>query len=223
MNDLKIGELLQSPAHAHRDAIHIAVIPAIASQKLMAGEWVALAKPPTAEDEPVKIRSLTAGEKAVGIVDPYLTEAVRKNKGCWLFLFPGTVTALRHAWEHPDFRVPIPLNVPAPAAEPLPVPLSPIDRAKTRAEGYLRILFDKFMGESPEKYDETDWEGPKTFEEFLEAMQTYVRSNGHDSTYLNWDTPYEIFDDKMWDMFTVYTGIPVPDDMRSDQPFRCSC
>lgn len=34
----------------------------------------------------------------VGIVDPFLRESVQPSQRFWLFLYPNTVTSLRHEW-----------------------------------------------------------------------------------------------------------------------------
>jgi hypothetical protein len=90
-DNLKLGQIIKDP-NAARDAIHIAVAPAVAGEDLVVGGHV-------------RINGDTAayGEPSVGIVDPYLTEDVRKGQRFWLFLYPQTVTSLRHAWTHPAF------------------------------------------------------------------------------------------------------------------------
>lgn len=65
---------------AGRDAVHVAVIPMTAVRVVQPGERL-----------------------ANGIVDPFLTAPVQPGERFWLCLYPGTVTGMRHAWQHPCF------------------------------------------------------------------------------------------------------------------------
>lgn len=80
-----------------RDAVHIAIAPVVAGMFLRAGARVRLA-PATLN---VIIEAFP--EDAIGIVDPFLSHGVDMDNLCWLFLFPGSVTSLRHEWTHPAF------------------------------------------------------------------------------------------------------------------------
>ena len=91
-----IGNLCNS--EAKRDAIHIAVTPVVAAYELAPGARVGL------------IEGGLAGNSwdPIGIVDPFLKEPVKKGENFWMFLFPNSVTNLRHTWQHPAFKVTIP-------------------------------------------------------------------------------------------------------------------
>jgi hypothetical protein len=79
---------------ARRDAIHIAVAPVVANETLNAGDHVGLTE-----------RGFgTLSEPWVGIVDPFLAAPVERGQRFWLFLYPNTITGLRHVWSHPAFK-----------------------------------------------------------------------------------------------------------------------
>jgi hypothetical protein len=87
---LPIGRLISG--EEGRDAVHVAIAPTTAPCELQPGQHVDRHGNPEAPDvEPV------------GIVDPYLREPVQKGQRFWLFLYPNTVTSLRHEWTHPAF------------------------------------------------------------------------------------------------------------------------
>lgn len=77
-----------------RDAIHLAVEPAIAGERLAAGDHVTL-KDGRAVKAPTGF--------GLGIVDPFLTAAVRPDQRFWLVVYPRKISSLRHVWEHPAF------------------------------------------------------------------------------------------------------------------------
>ena len=72
-----------------RDAVHVAVVAVTAGQTLQPGQRVGI------EDG----RAIPTA-RAIGIVDPFLTEPVNKRERFWLFMMPDTVTDLRHSWTH---------------------------------------------------------------------------------------------------------------------------
>jgi hypothetical protein len=92
-----IGQLIDETAK--RDAIHVAIAPVIAAQRLEPGQRVGLVKKGNSE-----LVGFGPGIASVGIVDPFLPHAVEEGQHCWLFLFPGSVTSLRHEWTHPLFK-----------------------------------------------------------------------------------------------------------------------
>jgi hypothetical protein len=85
-----IGELVEGDAR--RDAIHVAVAPVEAAEDLLPGQHVGL------------VSGLASSASApIGVVDPFLKAPVLKGQRFWLFLYPNTVTSLRHVWTHPAF------------------------------------------------------------------------------------------------------------------------
>lgn len=86
-------------ADARRDAVHIAVAPVVAGTYLLPGDNVTL------DDDGCAYAALP---NTIGIVDPFLRCPVQKGERFWLFLYPGTVTSLRHVWTHPAFTVKVP-------------------------------------------------------------------------------------------------------------------
>ena len=92
----RLGQLIED-GDRRRDAIHIAVAPVTAAEPAYApGQHVGLVQEDNLE---------LAGpcDRAIGIVDPFLAEEVEAGQRFWLFLYPGTVTSLRHIWTHPTF------------------------------------------------------------------------------------------------------------------------
>ena len=85
-NDFPIGD---------RDAVHVAVICAVANCTLNAGE------PVVYKDGKAQLCTSWNEEISVGIVDPFLKEVVREGQKFWLFIKPRTVTSLKHDWDHP--------------------------------------------------------------------------------------------------------------------------
>jgi len=91
MSDIGVGKLLAGDAK--RDAIHVAVAPMTANERLSPGQHIGL------------IGSDWAGhsEAPIGIVDPFLQEDVKPGERFYMFLYPGSITSLRHEWIHPAF------------------------------------------------------------------------------------------------------------------------
>lgn len=94
MDNLKLGQIIEPGREVARDAIHIAVAPAIARGPLYPGDRVDISKEGFA---------FYVDEGGVGLVDPYLKEAVSENEMFWILLYPGSIKGLRHEWSHPSF------------------------------------------------------------------------------------------------------------------------
>lgn len=104
--DIGIGKLIKQ--ERGRDAIHISVAPIEAAHELKPGERVGIHEG----------RAFASGigiVEEIGIVDPFLTHVVLPGQRFYLFLFPGSITSLRHEWEHPAFK-----DVKAVSAAPSP-------------------------------------------------------------------------------------------------------
>lgn len=92
--DTPLGVLL--PDHEHRrDAVHIAIAPVTAAVELEPGQHVGLLEGSKEFAGP--------SDKPLGVVDPFLKEPIQPNQRFWLFLYPETITGLRHVWTHPAF------------------------------------------------------------------------------------------------------------------------
>lgn len=100
----ELGKLIEGTAY--RDAVHIAVAPVVADNCLSPGEHVGI------RDGRVSELFLPH----VGVVDPFLRQDVSKEDRLYLFLYPNTITSLRHVWSHPAFRIMAP-GLPAVPAE----------------------------------------------------------------------------------------------------------
>jgi hypothetical protein len=91
----RVGEIIQAGEAAFRDAIHVAVAPVTAAEDLEPGQRVGLLSRGAAS---------ALAPEPVGIVDPFLRGKVLQGERFYLFLFPGTITGLRHQWTHKAFR-----------------------------------------------------------------------------------------------------------------------
>jgi hypothetical protein len=164
-----------------RDAIHLAVEPAVAGTALTPGESVIL------DDDLLTAFGVPAGE-GVGIVDPFIVGPVPKGAKFWLVVYPRQISSLRHVWEHPSFR---------PSGE-TGVPVA----AKAASEAWLRTYFrDEFhIGD-----DDDDWGDGDTFESLVrklaDADDEYVVVLGSDASGT---IPAEVYDH-----VAIYTGEPV--------------
>lgn len=74
-----------------RDAIHLAVEPVVAGQDMNPGDRISV----------IDGVAWTDYDGAIGIVDPFLAEAVIAGQRFWCVLLPRTINSLRHVWTHP--------------------------------------------------------------------------------------------------------------------------
>lgn len=103
--NIPLGKLITN--EQQRDAIHIAIAPVVANEKLAPGDHIGL------------LPNGKAGEVSspVGVVDPFLTKIVRPGESFWMLLYPNTITGMRHEWEHPAFSPKSDPSIPAPISD----------------------------------------------------------------------------------------------------------
>ncbi len=77
-----------------RDAIHLAVEPCVAGEKLYPGQDIGI----------LDGVATTKAAKMLGIVDPFIKGFVPQGAMFWLVVYPRQITSLRHVWSHPDFE-----------------------------------------------------------------------------------------------------------------------
>lgn len=86
-----LGELITSDKG--RDAVHVAIAPVTATEKLHPGQGLVLV-----DGDPARVKA-AVGEW-IGIVDPFLMAAVFPEQRFWMWMRPGSITSLRHEWTH---------------------------------------------------------------------------------------------------------------------------
>ena len=101
MNDVadKLGTFLNGTEQ--RDAVHIAIAPVVADTELKPGQHIGFVE--KNNFELVGPLSPPSQYPTIGIVDPLLSGVIHKGQRFWMWMYPNTVTSLRHDWEHPSF------------------------------------------------------------------------------------------------------------------------
>lgn len=198
MSTIPLGKLAE--ADAGRDAIHIAVAPVVAAEVLSPGTHIGVDSDGLANPQ----------EKHIGIVDPYLTRAVKAGERFYLCLYPNTITSLRHHWIHPAFKDEGPAP---PEAIPAPVP------DKAASEAWLREYAKRvnpYCAEGGHYYEKT---GLDTSYEVLMADLA-----GNTITYhgIEMHSRGELIDgDELQHHASIVLGRPV--NFSSFEYFSCSC
>lgn len=85
------------PDNSGRDAIHLAVEPVLAGEKMAAGDRIR-------SENGIAYRIYRYdNNEATGIVDPFVSGIIQPGEKFWLVVLPRTITSLRHVWSHPLF------------------------------------------------------------------------------------------------------------------------
>lgn len=180
-----------------RDAIHLAVVPIVASEKVYPGQHL------TATGN-------TVGE-TVGICDPFLPGPVNIGQAFWLVLYPRTITSLRHAWTHPAF----PETAPQIAVDP------DKEASKAYLEDFASRLFSYYGQHSDDpdsgrnEYPEGEGEYGSRLKVLLEGIE-YGGAFGTDIEYGDDLKPSE----ELYRHYEIYTGNAAP---TRPEWFRCAC
>jgi hypothetical protein len=146
-----------------RDAIHIAVLPIVAAERLLPAQHIGLVEGGAGDSE-----------KPLGIVDPFLTAPVRKGQRFWMLLYPRMVTSLRHVWSHPAFEdadgvIGGASALPVAAAEH-PVIAALANEAGLSYEEMLRSAND-YADSGEYRCDGGRWEGVYAGDDFWDAFE----------------------------------------------------
>ena len=191
MSELKLGEIITTPQN--RDAIHVAVAPVYSNQTVYPGQHIGLT---LGSNEIVS----NSGVKLIGIVDPYLKHPIASGDKFWMFLYPQSVTGLRHDWTHPAF-VENKIAVEAPA--------SVIESAKTISKKWMRAWATEHMGE--DYYGEGKLTEQAAYERAIEA--------GHNNHIGPYESARDYIDSTWWDHWEAITGCTG----QRGEYFSCSC
>lgn len=183
---LPIGQLLGP--EVQRDCVHMALAPVFAAHRLSPGTHVGLDSDGRA----------SANAAPIGIIDPFLEGVVRPGQRVFLFLYPGSITSLRHDFTHPAFKDTA-LVEPAPAVSP-----------KSASEVWMRAWAVRHMA-SDYYGDEEPVSEDVAYDRAIEA--------GHRMCVGPYESARDHIDNTWWDHWERITGCKGE---RGDY-FSCAC
>lgn len=187
---LGIGQIITS--EQFKDAIHVAVAPVEAAFDLYPGQHISLNVEGKA----------TPGElrESIGVVDPFLKHKVTTGERFWLFLYPGSITSLRHDWSHPAFQ-----------DATAPVVGNGGGSVMSESEKWMRNWARKHMGE--------DYYGENTYLTEDQAYENAIQA-GHNKHVGPYENARDYIDNTWWNHWETITGCKGD---RDDNYFSCSC
>jgi hypothetical protein len=182
----KLGQLITD--EQHRDAVHIAVAPVVAGMDMSPGEHIGFVGD-----------AYTVGTNArhIGIVDPFLKMAVLAGESFYMFLYPNTITSLKHNWTHPAFEEEDRLK----SMEPTFFKL----QGSVEAERWIADFADNIGS---------------NYSELMEGAEDYLKNGDYlvrGGTFEGYSIP-----DEFWDKFELIKRKRVEEDDRGSF-LSCSC
>jgi len=176
----------------NRDATHIAVLSVTSEGGLLPGQHIGFV--PGSKERVDLALPEDGWPDPLGIVDPLLTTPPKAGEWFWMWMYPGTITGLRHEWDHPALTG-------APTAHKI-----------VTAEAYMRHLADDMSDNVT--YEDLleagdDWaiRGDHTREDTESYQDVYSDfSEGGD----------------FWKYYQIIRGSVVPESDQVC-PFTCSC
>lgn len=179
-----IGKVITDSNEA-RDAVHFAIAPVTLGEDLEPGTHVSITAAGTA----------LAEKPYIGIIDPFLTRRAKRGQRVFLFLYPGTVTGMRHHWAHPSF----------PEAKGA---LAPVASDVAEAESWLRAFAASWGMDYKEMVHEATHGGCLI---------------ARDSDIHGWDEIGRSDQRLFWDHIETVTGGRFDETYRGEVGFSCSC
>lgn len=184
-----LGKLISE--NERRDAIHVAIAPVLATEKLFPGQPISVVKGESSSAEP-----------HIGIVDPFLKGGVFPGQRFWLFLYPNTVTGMRHHWSHPAFS------------------------EEDAAEPSSGTAWEEMLNESREWIQSFANEAGLSFDEIVDIGVNYIDSGEFHTEYhteRSRDAALDRNPEEFWHHIHILTGKKIPEDDKDDMPFNCTC
>jgi hypothetical protein len=184
-----------------RDAIHLAVEPVEAGERLLPGEHI--------EVRDGVAYGTDAGE-GLGIVDPFLTRPVLKGQRFWFVMYPRMVHSLRHVWTHPAF----PDEVGKLEAAVQGVQAPKVSMFSEDKESVILKAAREWIEAHAKELD-------VDYSSLMEAADDWVRSGNY---YIgNYSSFGDGFDaDGFWTRYEIIRGTRVADS-KKERFFSCSC
>ncbi len=176
-----------------RDAIHLAVIPAIAGQSLAVGADVYIK-----DGKAWHFQWDKEPEEFIGIVDPFLKgEIIEPGSYFWLIIYPRKITSLRHVWEHPAF----------PNADAPPIPTPRQERSLLNAMNRIECVAVN---------------AGLTYEELMAEIDDAIRyENNYISAKFSYEPDSGQLSAAFWADWSLVTGRSIPS--KRPEYFSCSC